>query len=266
MAPQVTNWDDLMLISEEFETETNEFRYTMFAAVDGDVIYFGQLNIPKRDLSFQQITSALSPIPDDQIFPQWPPSDMKATQAPEVLPANIYIKRPNLSMFDVFKEYNVLHLLPQGLKEEVEAMEAICQHPHPNIIRYHGCQVRRGRITGLVLDRHPIGLRDYLKHEIGTINKELFMETLESAIHHLHSLGWAHNDLNPDNILINKAGMPILIDFGSAREIGQELSTSRGTRGWIDGEMMDYTKSEKRHDISALDKIRAWLDKPTFID
>ncbi|KAH6700696.1 kinase-like domain-containing protein [Leptodontidium sp. MPI-SDFR-AT-0119] len=264
MVPQVTNWEELALLSEEFDTETSEFRYTMFAVVDDDAVYFGQLNIPKLEISFQQLTSALSPIPDEDIFPEWPHSGVTLTQAPEVLPANIYIKRPSLALYDVFKEHNVLRLLPQGLMEEAQAMQVLSQHPHPNIIRYYGCQVRRGRITGLVLDRHPNDLTEYLKHEIGTIDREPFMEALESAIHHLHSLDWAHNDLNPRNILVNEAGMPVLIDFGSCHEIGKKLTTSRGTKGWIDEDMKDYTTSEKRHDTSALAKIRVWLDKPIF--
>jgi len=66
------------------------------------------------------------------------------------------------------------------------------------------------------------------------LNKIQFMQRLESAIQHLHSLNLAHNDLNPDNTLVNKSGMPVLIDFGSTRVIGTKLGTSRGTKGWMD--------------------------------
>lgn len=58
--------------------------------------------------------------------------------------------------------------------------------------------------------------------------------------------------------------MPILIDFGSSHEIGKKLSTSRGTKGWIDEDMTKCTTSEKRHDIYALGRIRKWLNEPTF--
>ena len=68
-------------------------------------------------------------------------------------------------------------------------------------------------------------------HEYNTIqDKEAFMKSLGSAIHHLHSLDLAHNDLNPANILVAEDGTPILIDFGSARKIGEKLSMSRGTK------------------------------------
>lgn len=145
-------------------------------------------------------------------------SDVKLTKAPDTLPPNIYIKRPILLLYDVFQEHSVLNLIPKGLLEEAKAMEILSQHSHPNIIHYHGCRVRRGRIVGLVLDRHPNTLTDYLNNKVEIVDKEPFMQALESAIRHLHSLGWAHNDLNPGNVLVNKAGMPVLVDFGSARD------------------------------------------------
>jgi serine/threonine protein kinase len=147
-------------------------------------------------------------------------------------------------------------------------MEFLSKHPHPNFIRYHGCRSQRGYLTGIVLDRHSHTLEEYLQNQVGVIDKQMFMAALESAIHHMLSLGWAHNDLNPTNVLVDDSvasgEMPILIDFGSARKIGRLLGTSRGTSDWIEGLMKNYTVSRKEHDIFALEKMRAWLNKPTF--
>ena len=42
-----------------------------------------------------------------------------------------------------------------------------------------------------------------------------FMAALRSAVDHLHSVvGVAHNDLNPNNIMVVDK-MPVLIDFGT---------------------------------------------------
>lgn len=167
----------------------------------------------------------------------------------------MYIKRPDFGLFHCFQKHNVLSLIPKGLLEEAETMEKISKHPHPHIVRYHGCRVRRGRITGLVLDRHAHTLQDYLKNQVGPVDKELFMRALTSAIDHLHSINSAHNDLHLGNILDEK-GMPVLIDCGSSREIGAKLGTSRGTKGWIEvEEMKDYDTSDKGHDMFALRKI-----------
>lgn len=263
MAPQVTSWDELLWAYEQVDQDTGDFRYTKFAAVEDDMMYYGQLNKRKADISFQDVTDALEQIPDEEIFPRWP-QDLPLTKAPEELPPDVFIKRPNLELYDIFFESKVVHLIPYGLVEEAEAMEVLRSQPHPNIIGYHGCLVRRGYIAGLVLDRQLDDLNGYLKNGGAIHDRELFMETLESAIRHFHSLGWAHNDLNPHNVVLTKDIRPVLIDFGSARRIGDKLSTSRGTKEWIDGEMKDYTTSEVQHDTSALAKIRTWLYSPAF--
>ncbi|KPM41996.1 hypothetical protein AK830_g4582 [Neonectria ditissima] len=265
MAPQVTRWEELLWVSEEVDEDTGDFRYTMFAMVEDDMIYYGQLNRPKAEISLQDVTKSLAQIPDEEIFPRWP-QDVTLTKAPDELPLGVFVKRPRLALYDVFLEHKVVHLLAKSLLEEAEAMEVLRSQPHPNIIGYHGCLVRRGHITGLVLDRYRDDLNGHLKNGHTIQDKELFMKSLESAIHHFHSLGWAHNDLNPTNILVTEDGKPVLIDFGSARRIGEKLSTSRGTKDWIDCEMKDYTTSETRHDTFALTKIRSWLDNPTFKD
>ncbi len=81
-----------------------------------------------------------------------------------------------------------------------------------------------------------------------------FLEALQAAVDHLHSLGLAHNDINPDNIMI-KDSVPVLIDFGSCQPFGKGLQ-SLGTPGWY-AELF-YT-SEKIHDVYALGKLRNWL-------
>ncbi|KAG7126049.1 Serine/threonine-protein kinase/endoribonuclease IRE2 like [Verticillium longisporum] len=277
MAPQITSWTDFAYTSEEFDPATDEFLHTAFAVVDvDDVIHYNKLPIRRAEVSLPHVTSTLKPISDSEIFPKWPYSHQSGTkqltQAPSTLPTNgqVFIKRPNLSQYDVFKRHNAVHLLARGLLEEARTMELLSQHPHPNIIRYHGCRSRRGYLTGIVLDHYSHNLKDYLKNGTGTLNKKMFMNALESAFHHLHSLGWAHNDLNPTNVLVDDSeaggGLPVLIDFGSAQEVGGLLGTSRGTSGWIEGRIEDYTTSRKEHDVFALEKIRVWLNNPTFDD
>lgn len=264
MAPRVAAWEDLNFFHQEVDDETGVCCTTYAVVDEDDMAYFGKSNHPADNISFEQLTSALAPIADDDIYPEWNPSDAELTKAQDALLPNVYIKRPNLPLYDIFQEHDVLDLIPKDFLEEARTMEMLSQHLHPNIIRYHGCRVRRGRITGLVLDRHPRTLTDYLKNKVGSVDTEAFMQALSSAIHHLHSLGWAHNDLNPGNILVEEEGMPVLIDFGSARKIGAKLGTSRGTKGWIEVDMKDYHTSDKRHDFFALDKIRMWLNEPVF--
>lgn len=262
MAPQIASWEDMLWVSEEVHEDAPYFQRTTFAAVEDDKIYYGQLEKRKEDIALRDASCSLVRIADKEIFPVWS-EDLDLTKAPENLESDVFVKRPSVALYDVFSKHKVTHLLAKGLIEEAQALEVLARRPHPNIVRYHGCRVRRGHITGIVLDRHLRDLNDHLKDGYVVEDKEGFMVSLESAIRHMHSLGWAHNDLNPANIVLTREGRPILIDFDSARRIGEELS-SRGTKGWIDCEMDDYTTSEARHDISALNKLRTWLYNPSF--
>jgi hypothetical protein len=64
--------------------------------------------------------------------------------------------------------------------------------------------------------------------------------------------------------MVDARGIPVLIDFGSCREMGEKLSPSRGTAGWIEGVVGDYDTSDGGHDLYALEKIRTWLDNPSL--
>jgi serine/threonine protein kinase len=136
-------------------------------------------------------------------------------------------------------------------------MEQIVTSPHPNIIGYHGIQVQDGRILGLVFDRYQRNLLAHLKRgdnvEIGG-----FASALASAVSHLHSLGFAHNDINPENNMVDDNGKPILIDFGSCEKPEQRIF-SGGTPGWV---YESFTLSNKDHDIFALGKLMVWLQRP----
>lgn len=93
--------------------------------------------------------------------------------------------------------------------------------------------------------------------EFQHLDKKKFIEALESAIDHLHSLGLAHNDLNPNNIMVRN-GLPVLVDFGSAGRFGESLY-SLGTTEWYP---KNFTTSEKEHDTECLAKFREWIEKP----
>lgn len=71
----------------------------------------------------------------------------------------------------------------------------------------------------------------------------------------MHSLGYAHNDLNPMNIALDEHDQPVILDFEFCRKFGEKLM-SGGTPGWIDE---DYSTSASSHDESALQKIEMWL-------
>ena len=55
---------------------------------------------------------------------------------------------------------------------------------------------------------------------------------IAGAVHHVHQQGLIHRDIKPGNILIDRQGSAILVDFGVARILdGQDLTSSRAMMG-----------------------------------
>ncbi|KAK3377679.1 kinase-like domain-containing protein [Podospora didyma] len=185
-------------------------------------------------------------IPADRV---WPLADPEFTRAPDPLPSTCYLKRPSLLYYENTPDkpdYD-RHILT-----EVGACEILRVHPHPNIAQYLGCIVKDGRIRGLGFAKYSITLSQMLKD--GTpFNRSRCLRGIEAGVSHMHSLGLIHNDLNPSNIMMD-GDDPVIIDFDSCKQEGDELGSKAGTYGWtLNG--ADYARPE--NDLYSLSKIRA---------
>lgn len=221
---------------------------------DGDV-WVGETKKSKKEMSLEDYQEALEYIPEEEIYPEIPP-EIELTIAPNDINGAVYLKRPGLLSYKEMKETSYI---VNNVLDETLIMEKISKTPHPNIIKYYGCRTRRGRIISLVLEKHDSTLFQYsLTPEFQHLDKDKFVDALESAVAYLHSLGLAHNDISTHNVMIGKDDSPVLIDFGSSAPYGQRLS-SLGSPGWY---KEDFFTSEKDHDDYALKKMRAWIHNP----
>lgn len=230
--------------------ENGQFLCSTFSLVDDqDYFYFGQAPIERTRLRPDDLKKHLKLIPDEQVYPAASP---RFQIAPTPIDEDVYIKRPLLTYYEDLEETG---FVPKLLLEEAVVLQLIMQNPHPNIVRYRGCTVRRGYITGLVVDRYPMTLDIRLENGAHDFDKDKCIKDVASGVMHLHSLGLAHNDLNPNNIVVDKEDNSVIIDFGSCKPYGQQLMTA-GTPEWIEEE---FDTSEKKHDEFALEKLRTWL-------
>jgi serine/threonine protein kinase len=254
--PQVS-LRDLRPLGEEFSMEDDEvgnpiFLRSKFCFVTDDyTVYFGHSPVRKLKLTPEDIKKNLKLVPDEEVYPV-APSHLTSVSVP--IDGRAFVKKPKLLSYDCFKGTN---LMSELLLQEAEILELLKRNPHPNIVRYHGCLIKRGHVVGLVLDRFPATLDQRLKNGVQNFNAELCMNGITSAARHLHSLGLAHNDLNPSNIMVDEHDSPVLIDFGSCQPFEMGLITT-GTVGWVDD---DFTTSAQQHDEIALNKIRLWLER-----
>ncbi|KAI1286591.1 kinase-like domain-containing protein [Xylaria venustula] len=253
--PILTSLQDLTIL-EALDPETDEVKYVTFYHITSeDDLYFGQLYKQKKDISVADYSLALEHVKDEEIYPPVP-EDTRLKIAPNHWEdTTAFIKRPGLNCYETMKGSDYI---PKEVLHETLIMEQISMTPHPNIITYLGCHVKRGRITAIVLEHLNQTLTQFSwTPAFHQLDHEAFIKAVESAVYHIHSLGLAHNDINPDNIMI-RDGMPVLIDFGSCQPFGMNLQ-SLGTDGWYEEE---FFTSEAKHDEYSLKKLKQWLQKP----
>lgn len=111
-----------------------------------DAAYFGRSTQYTRHLTPQDLSKALTRIPDHEIlYPEFPPS---ATVYTGAISAGLYIKRVKLVDYEDLAGTDYLARL---CRAEVEIHELLRQHPHQHVVKYHGlhCQARPSRRHGL---------------------------------------------------------------------------------------------------------------------
>jgi serine/threonine protein kinase len=241
-----------------------------------DEAYMGMSFRDPDDITIDEFAAGLVPLDDDDVYPELSAA-ARVTVARSLDGGTAFIKHCAFRRYQPPRQLREKGFegkkLAEGcgakdqLLEEVLVMERLSKTPHPYIVRYLGCRVHRGHITSIVLERLERDLCSYAADkpdDFARIDKDAFLAGVESAVKFLHSLGLAHNDLNPRNVMVREADdgscSPVLIDFDSCAPLGGRLMTG-GTEGFIDPDDPDKTVSSKQHDEFALRRLREWWDE-----
>ncbi|KAK3372205.1 hypothetical protein B0H63DRAFT_550681 [Podospora didyma] len=151
--PEVKSPDDLVVI-KCWDVNSNALATTFLLITDDNEVFFGQASQDQDPgkMSLNEYTKALKHAPDGELFPKLPgrESSTIAADKQDEDGARIFVKGPGLYRC----QPGVNMKTPPLVLRETLIMEALSRYPHPNIIRYHGCRVRRGCITAIVLDKH----------------------------------------------------------------------------------------------------------------
>lgn len=219
---QVTTFKDLYEYVRHSRKDV-EVSWLTFVDEDGNA-YYGETLTPLEYLSPAELRDCLHPIPDGEIYPAQPEHFLTFSGP---LSSDLFVKRPNIIIWGHWREHDPTFIL-RLLQGDLEAFEGLKEHPHKNMVRYHGALVSRGRVIGLVMGRHTTTLRNalqgYDKIELNNQQRAEIYEGLLSVISHLHNLGYAHNDLKPSNVMLDTETQLHLIDFGSCKPFGNDPS------------------------------------------
>jgi serine/threonine protein kinase len=110
----------------------------------------------------------------------------------------------------------------------------LLKNAHPDLCGYRGVTVNdQGLVTDLIFDRYDWDLAETVaaRHQF---DGDACFQTVERAVKHVHSLGYNHYDLKPENIFYNVSHKrSVLGDFDCVHRIGAKLRLKNGARGWV---------------------------------
>jgi serine/threonine protein kinase len=238
----------------------NEMRYAftkiVLRAPNGLLYYATTHSRPGIDCRFDIDELDKKRIPLDAVYPLCPEGD-DFTRAPDPLPADVYVKEPNLLDYGDTEEHLDIggHVL-----REAKVCELLRKSPHPNVATYRGCIIKDGRIRGVCYTRYRMSLVERLQKDgrdgLPALERRRCYEGIEAGIHHLHHLGLIHNNVCPANIMLDAADNPVIIDFDCCRPEGERL----GPKGYNAGWSLEGAKVAKlKNDLYSLLRIRDHL-------
>lgn len=244
-------------------------------AYEGFDAWYGRLSLGEHrkdwphdgvqsDLSrFDKLIKLLCPVPKDKIYPKFPAQELTRyepqQEGDDVAP---YFKAPKLGHYrDDGSDDIAARLL-----NEARIHERILRNPHPNLDSYLGCVEEEGWLVRLAFERYGKSVYDRFQfgtpEEFTSQQRVDCMDQVEAAAAHLHSLGLAHNDISPSNIMFDNAGQAVLIDLDSCAQLGNPLTKGGLVTGWkgpIAGEGLQFNESSAECDKHAIQEIRKYL-------
>jgi serine/threonine protein kinase len=152
---------------------------------------------------------------------------------------------------DLRKDKNEL----ASMKNEFECGKTL---KHPNIIRILDYNVE-GEAPYIVMEHfeHP-NLKLWLRNgpqQVAHLALKVIEQSAE-ALFYLHSEGWLHRDVKPDNFLVSDEGVVKLIDFAISQKQKKGLSAVfsfgnkvQGTRSYMSPEQIRNQTLDQRADI-----------------
>ncbi|WP_145091043.1 serine/threonine-protein kinase [Anatilimnocola aggregata] len=110
--------------------------------------------------------------------------------------------------------------------------ESAARLRHANIVGIHDVGECEGQHFFSMDYIEGKSLADLLKDQaLSPKHAAELMQTISAAMHYAHTEGVVHRDLKPSNVLLDIAGVPLITDFGLAKQVegGQSQMTMQGT-------------------------------------
>lgn len=133
---------------------------------------------------------------------------------------------------------------------------------HPGVVRFHKLVINREHAYYVMDHFRAPNLKQQIQSDLPAVQLRFrrIVEATCLALQYIHDQGWAHRDVKPDNILVNKAGEVRVIDFSLAHRIASGLGkllagkpkVIQGTRTYIAPETLKRETPTNRTDMYSL--------------
>jgi serine/threonine protein kinase len=134
---------------------------------------------------------------------------------------------------------------------------------HKNIPKFYGLIIEDS--IAIVMQYIKGGTMAQIElSELRTKFKLVILKQLAEVLEYMHSNGYVHRDLKPDNILLTEKAELYLIDFGISKEICEEeigkVTRAKGTLLYLAPETLDIVELTNQEDIICLvtSKVDVW--------
>lgn len=238
------------------DDEDPTFAYTSVSAyVDGGA-YAGKLLAFAEEVDDADVLTCLEPVPVECIHLKFQEG---FTIAPDFDSAMHYLKAPSFTYDDCQPGRT---FVANRILNEVSVLERLKLDPHPNIVCYLGCVVRDGHVTHICLKKYPTTLVALAEKGLSEDEGKRILNGMHAGISHLHGLGLAHNDINPDNICVGYNGDPVIVDFDGCLPVGERLM--KGTRLERGSNTGAPLSSKANDEITGMSAIQGFLSAHTI--
>lgn len=143
-----------------------------------------------------------------------------------------------------------------GLNRFIKEAQTLARFKHPNIVAVNA--VFQENNTAYMVMEYVEGevFEDALREDRVKSEEHLLsiLFSIMAGVEEIHSAGFIHRDIKPDNIYLRSDGTPVLLDFGSARQAfgaRSETLTALVSPGYAPYE---------QYDTNATDKQGPWTD------
>ncbi|HZU95494.1 MAG TPA: serine/threonine-protein kinase, partial [Planctomycetota bacterium] len=117
--------------------------------------------------------------------------------------------------------------------------EAAAQLDHPSIVRVHDFGEHEKRAYIAMDFAEGQSLSSILNDPTQPLARLLWLFTkVSDAVHYAHSRGIIHRDLKPQNVVVDKADVPRILDFGVAKRLDESRPGQAGAGLTTEGELV----------------------------